>query len=55
MCHYVDISRKYYDFCLKNYRKFDILLANWFLRKLCFNKVIGLHYKRHWLKGQRQP
>ena len=28
-------------------------LAKWFLRKLCFNMLMGLGYERPWLKGQR--
>ena len=30
--------------------KFDI---KWFLRKLCFNMLMGPQYERPWLKGQR--
>ena len=28
-------------------------LANSCLRKICFNMLMGLQYKRPWLKGQR--
>ena len=30
-------------------------MAKWFLRKLCFNTLMGLHYERTWLKGQPRP
>ena len=30
-----------------------VQLAKWFLRKLCFNILMGLQYERPWLKGQR--
>ena len=28
-------------------------MGQWFVRKLCFNILMGYQYKRPWLKGQR--
>ena len=33
--------------------KFEFNWANWFVRKLCFNILMGLQYERPKLKGQR--
>ena len=30
-----------------------VQLGKWFVRKLCFNILLGLQYERPWLKGQR--
>ena len=35
--------------------KFELNLGKWFVRKLCFNILMGTQYERPWLKGQGQP
>ena len=46
-----------YKFWLTNHKEllYEIWfqLAKWFLRKLCFNVLMGLEYERPWLKDQR--
>ena len=46
-----------YKFWLTNHKELSyeiwFQLAKWFLRKLCFNMLVGLQYEWPWLKGQR--
>ena len=30
-----------------------VQLGQWFVRKLCFNILMGLQHEQPWLKGQR--
>ena len=46
-----------YEFWLTYHKEssheIGVQLAEWFLRKLCFNMLMGLQYERLCLKGQR--
>ena len=45
-----------YKFWLINHKELSheiwFQLAKWFVRKLCFNMLMGRQYERPWLKGQ---
>ena len=53
------MSPKYFVYIFTNlskkslHMKFEFNLANGFVRKLCFNTLMGLQYERPMMKGQR--